>query len=80
MPWRAFACRGACRPTLPRRADMAKDPCIGVCKFSKKTGLCKGCLRTRDEKRDWKRMGAAGRRAAAERILERMATRLARCV
>ena len=59
---------------------MAKTPCIGVCKFSKKTGFCKGCLRTRDEKRDWKRMGAAGRRAAAERILERMATRLARCV
>ena len=80
MPWRAAARRGATHPTLPRRADMAKDPCIGVCKFSKKTGLCKGCLRTRDEKRDWKRMGAAGRRAAADRILERMATRLARCV
>jgi uncharacterized protein len=59
---------------------MAKDPCIGVCKFSKKSGLCKGCLRTRAEKRDWKRMGAAGRRAAADRILERMAARLARCI
>jgi uncharacterized protein len=59
---------------------MAKDPCIGVCKFSKKTGLCKGCLRTREEKRDWKRMGAAGRRAAVDRILERMAARLARCI
>ena len=59
---------------------MAKDPGIGVCKFSKKSGLCKGCLRTRDEKRDWKRMGAAGRRAAADRILERMAARLQRCV
>lgn len=59
---------------------MAKTPCIGVCKFGKKSGLCKGCLRTRDEKRDWKRMGEAGRRAAADRILERMAARLAGCV
>ena len=59
---------------------MAKDPCIGVCKFSRKTGLCKGCLRTREEKRDWKRMGASGRRAAVDRILERTAARLARCV
>ncbi|MDX1541178.1 MAG: DUF1289 domain-containing protein [Geminicoccaceae bacterium] len=59
---------------------MAKDPCIGVCKFGKKSGLCKGCLRTRDEKRDWKRMDSATRRATADRILERMAARLERCV
>jgi uncharacterized protein len=59
---------------------MTRDPCVGVCKFSKKTGLCKGCLRTRDEKREWKRMGEAGRRATMSRILERMATRLERCV
>jgi predicted Fe-S protein YdhL (DUF1289 family) len=59
---------------------MAKDPCIGVCKFSKKTGLCIGCFRTRDEKRAWKRMGKAERRAAATRILERMAARLERCL
>ena len=39
---------------------MAKNPCIGVCKFNKKTGLCIGCLRTRDEKRDWKRAGRGG--------------------
>jgi uncharacterized protein len=58
---------------------MAKNPCVGVCKFSKKTGLCKGCLRTRDEKREWKRMGKAARRATADRILERMAARLERC-
>jgi predicted Fe-S protein YdhL (DUF1289 family) len=59
---------------------MAKDPCIAVCKFSKRNGLCKGCLRTRNEKREWKRMSEAGRRAGADRILERMAARLARCV
>ena len=59
---------------------MAKDPCIGVCKFGKKTGLCKGCLRTRDEKKAWPRMSRAERRATCERILERMAARLARCV
>ena len=59
---------------------MAKNPCIGVCKFNKKTGLCIGCLRTRDEKRDWKKLGKQDRRAAAQRILARMATRLERCV
>ena len=59
---------------------MAKNPCIGVCKFNKKTGLCIGCLRTRDEKHDWKKLGDEGRRAAAQRILARMATRLERCV
>ena len=59
---------------------MAKNPCIGVCKFNKKTGLCIGCLRTRDEKRDWKKLGKHDRRAAAQRILARMATRLERCV
>ena len=59
---------------------MAKNPCIGVCKFNKKTGLCIGCLRTRDEKRDWNKLGDEGRRAAAQRILARMAARLERCV
>jgi predicted Fe-S protein YdhL (DUF1289 family) len=34
----------------------AKNPCIDVCKFDKKTGFCLGCLRTRDECKDWKKM------------------------
>ena len=34
----------------------AKNPCISLCKFDKKTGFCLGCLRTRDECKDWKKM------------------------
>ncbi|MCG5078482.1 DUF1289 domain-containing protein [Paraburkholderia tagetis] len=34
----------------------AKSPCIDVCAFDGKTGLCIGCLRTREEIRDWKKM------------------------
>ncbi|WP_323121366.1 DUF1289 domain-containing protein [Burkholderia alba] len=33
-----------------------KSPCIDVCAFDGKTGLCIGCLRTREEIRDWKKM------------------------
>ena len=31
------------------------SPCIGVCKLDKETGLCDGCMRTRDEMRAWSR-------------------------
>ncbi|TKC86338.1 DUF1289 domain-containing protein [Trinickia terrae] len=33
-----------------------KSPCIDVCAFDGKTGLCLGCFRTRDEIRGWKKM------------------------
>jgi len=33
-----------------------KNPCIDICKFDKKTELCIGCLRTRAECKDWKKM------------------------
>ena len=33
-----------------------KSPCIEVCKFDGKTGLCIGCLRTLVETRGWKKM------------------------
>jgi predicted Fe-S protein YdhL (DUF1289 family) len=33
-----------------------KTPCIEICKFDGKSGFCVGCLRTRDECRDWKKM------------------------
>jgi len=32
----------------------AKSPCIDICKIDKKTGFCKGCLRTKKEIKDWK--------------------------
>ncbi|QGZ58858.1 DUF1289 domain-containing protein [Paraburkholderia acidiphila] len=33
-----------------------KSPCIDVCAFRGKSGLCTGCFRTRDEIRAWKKM------------------------
>jgi predicted Fe-S protein YdhL (DUF1289 family) len=33
-----------------------KSPCIELCRFERKTGLCTGCLRTQDEARAWKKM------------------------
>ncbi|MEX3637883.1 DUF1289 domain-containing protein [Paraburkholderia sp. BR14320] len=33
-----------------------KSPCIDVCAFDGKTGLCIGCFRTLDETRGWKKM------------------------
>ncbi|MDE1179919.1 DUF1289 domain-containing protein [Paraburkholderia sp.] len=33
-----------------------KSPCIDICKFDSKSGLCVGCLRTRTECKEWKKM------------------------
>ncbi|WP_084612653.1 DUF1289 domain-containing protein [Pseudogulbenkiania sp. MAI-1] len=33
-----------------------KSPCIDLCKFDGKTGFCHGCLRTREECREWRKM------------------------
>jgi len=33
-----------------------KSPCIELCKFDGRTGLCRGCLRTLVECREWKKM------------------------
>ncbi|RZF27945.1 DUF1289 domain-containing protein [Paraburkholderia sp. UYCP14C] len=32
------------------------SPCIDVCTLDGKTGFCVGCLRTREEIREWKKM------------------------
>ncbi|WP_228936653.1 DUF1289 domain-containing protein [Paraburkholderia saeva] len=39
-----------------------KSPCVDICKFDDKTGLCIGCLRTRDECKTWKKMKDKHRR------------------
>jgi uncharacterized protein len=31
-----------------------QSPCIDICKIDGTSGLCIGCLRTRDEIREWK--------------------------
>ena len=33
-----------------------KSPCIELCTCDGRTGFCVGCLRTRDEARDWKNL------------------------
>ena len=33
-----------------------KSPCVGVCRFEGKTGLCIGCIRTLIECREWVKM------------------------
>jgi predicted Fe-S protein YdhL (DUF1289 family) len=33
-----------------------KSPCIDICVFDGKTGFCVGCLRTRTEACEWKKM------------------------
>ncbi|MCM3372966.1 DUF1289 domain-containing protein [Bacillus velezensis] len=33
-----------------------KSPCIELCAVDGRTGFCVGCLRTRDEARDWKKL------------------------
>ncbi|MCF7204027.1 DUF1289 domain-containing protein [Pseudomonas oligotrophica] len=53
-----------------------KDPCIGVCAFDDE--VCRGCGRTRQEIRAWKKLDKPGRRvvlAEAElRLLALQAT------
>ncbi|NPT42568.1 DUF1289 domain-containing protein [Paraburkholderia sp. 1N] len=59
-----------CAPTSPGASDIKQtessgidtpiaavsSPCIDICKIDGNTGLCIGCLRTRDEIRGWKHM------------------------
>ena len=54
-----------------------KSPCIGVCKTSKATGLCKGCLRTKQEIRDWKKLSKSERRELLDAVAQRKSDRLA---
>jgi starvation-inducible DNA-binding protein len=39
----------------------AKNPCIGVCRIDKTTGLCQGCWRTRGEIKAWKTLSKKDR-------------------
>ena len=46
----------------------AKSPCIDVCKIDKESGLCKGCLRSKQEIKGWKKLAKSERRAIIEAI------------
>ncbi len=39
-----------------------ESPCINICKFDEKTGLCVGCLRTKEECKQWKKLKNKARR------------------
>jgi len=39
------------------------SPCLDVCKFDRKAGLCVGCFRTSDEIRQWRKLTDHKRRA-----------------
>jgi predicted Fe-S protein YdhL (DUF1289 family) len=51
---------------LKHSAVMSKkkhqSPCIDVCKMDKTSGFCKGCLRTKQEIKDWKELTKSERR------------------
>jgi predicted Fe-S protein YdhL (DUF1289 family) len=57
--------------------NKAKSPCIGVCKIGKTTGLCKGCLRSREEIKGWKKLSKSERRDVLETVAQRKSDRLA---
>jgi uncharacterized protein len=50
------------------------SPCIKICEFDRKTGLCIGCLRTKDECKQWKKLKDKQR----VRIIDKRAERKAR--
>lgn len=48
---------------------LTKNPCIDVCEFNKKN-ICKACGRTKQEKKEWKRLDAETRHEIWLRILK----------
>ncbi len=51
----------------------AKSPCIDICKIDKKNGLCIGCLRSKQEIKDWKTLAKSERRAIMDSLALRKA-------
>ena len=47
------------------------SPCVQICVIHRESGLCTGCLRSRDEIAAWATMDNAARRAVMERLPER---------
>lgn len=48
---------------------VTKKPCIDICKFNKKD-VCKACGRTKEEKKEWKKLSDHEKQAIWSRILE----------
>lgn len=47
------------------------SPCIDVCRLNPSSGLCEGCLRSRDEIKAWKAMNDPDRLALLETLARR---------
>jgi predicted Fe-S protein YdhL (DUF1289 family) len=54
------------------------SPCLGICLMDPAMRMCRGCLRTIDEIRDWYEASAAEKRAILERLALRRAVADAR--
>lgn len=53
---------------LPLRAADVPSPCVKICRMDPLTGLCEGCLRTRDEIARWGVMSAEQKLETLNRI------------
>tara|TARA_B100001287_G_scaffold233850_1_gene205395 strand:- start:439 stop:624 length:186 start_codon:yes stop_codon:yes gene_type:complete len=48
------------------------SPCIDICHFSRKSGWCKGCGRTREEAKKWRSMKPFAKNALLKDLTRRM--------
>ena len=46
------------------------SPCVGVCQSDKK-GYCLGCMRTRDERQNWKNIDSENKKKVIKRCIQR---------
>jgi predicted Fe-S protein YdhL (DUF1289 family) len=49
-----------------------KTPCIDVCKWDRATGWCRGCGRTKDETKGWKKLAKKVRREIGDALPDRL--------
>ncbi len=47
------------------------SPCIGICQSDTK-GFCLGCMRTRDERRNWINLDSDNKQKVIKRCIQRM--------
>lgn len=50
---------------------MTRSPCINVCEIERRSGLCRGCLRTVDEIMAWPTASEAARAALVAELATR---------
>lgn len=55
-----------------RKQAPVGSPCIDVCRLNPSSGLCEGCLRSRDEIKAWKAMNDPDRLALLAVLARRM--------